>query len=286
MHKSTLSYYAAPGPMTDPGEHAARFDALPTAVPDLVEVVQGMLLHMHWAEAYGVTLTDERKEEASIRPVAEIVSRLLAMDDGLLTQARPLEKRVVSTCRDYTTLLCAMLRHQGVPARARCGFGAYFLPDHYEDHWACEYWDADAGRWVMVDAQLDDFQRKQLKITFDPLDVGPEQFVVAGRAWQMCRAGEIDPQKFGIFDMHGAWFVRGNLIRDFLAHNKIEILPWDHGWGYLADWEENDDPLHPPATMAAEVMDRVAALTLADDALDEIRATYQTDTGFHIPKTW
>ena len=37
MHESTLSYYAAPGPMTDPGEHAARFDALPTAVPALVE---------------------------------------------------------------------------------------------------------------------------------------------------------------------------------------------------------------------------------------------------------
>jgi hypothetical protein len=32
--------------------------------------------------------------------------------------------------------------------------------------------------------------------------------------------------------MHGIEFVRGDLLRDFLAFNKVEILPWDGGWGY------------------------------------------------------
>jgi hypothetical protein len=273
--------------MTDPGRHAALFDALPQSLPALVDVVQGMTLHMHWAEAYGVTLSEERKEEASIRPVEEIVTRFLALDDTPLTTARPLEKRVVGTCRDYAILLCAMLRYQGAPARARCGFGTYFLPDHYEDHWVCEVWDAADARWLMVDAQLDEFQRDALEIPFDPLDVPPDQFVVAGSAWQMCRAGQADPEKFGIFEWHGIWFVRGNLIRDFLSLNRIEILPWDLGWGYLADWEDEGDPQNPPEEMAAEVMDRIAALTLSgDDALDEIKATYQADPGFHVPAEW
>jgi hypothetical protein len=139
----------------------------------------------------------------------------------------------------------------------------------------------------MVDAQLDEFQREALGITFDPLDVPRDQFIGAGRAWQRCRAGEADPQRFGFFEWHGIWFVRGNLIRDFLALNKIEILPWDLGWGYLAHWEDEGDPIHPTPEMAADVMDRVAALTLAgNEALDEIQATYETDEGFRPPAAW
>ena len=138
-----LAYYSAPGPMTHPGAHAAIFDVPPPSLPALVRVVQNMLLHMHWAEAYGVTLTDERREEASIRSVDGMVTCLLAMDDSALTEARPFEDRVVGTCRDYAVLLCSMLQHRGVPARARCGFGAYFLPGHHEDHWACEVWNPD-----------------------------------------------------------------------------------------------------------------------------------------------
>jgi hypothetical protein len=40
-----------------------------------------------------------------------------------------------------------------------------------------------------VDAQLDELQREVLKIPFDPLDVTRDQFIVGGRAWQMCRSG-------------------------------------------------------------------------------------------------
>ena len=34
------------------------------------------------------------------------------------------ERRFVGNCRHFTVLLCAFLRARGVPARARCGFGA------------------------------------------------------------------------------------------------------------------------------------------------------------------
>src|SRR5690606_37876997 len=102
-------------------------------------------------------------------------------------------RRLIGNCRDFTVMLCAMLQHQGVPARARCGFGAYFLPNHYEDHWVCEYWNADQGRWILVDAQLDTLQQEALKIGFDTLDVPHDQFITGGKAWQMTRSGEADP---------------------------------------------------------------------------------------------
>ena len=157
MSESVFAYYASPGPMTDPGECAHLFDGLPTEISALVEVVQGLLIHIFWAERYGLQLPKEREErEVNLRGVAPKLKRIQELDASPLTVTRPLAKKLVGNCRDFSTLLCAMLRHQGVPARARCGFGTYFQDDRYPyvDHWVCEYWKADEGRWVMVDAQL------------------------------------------------------------------------------------------------------------------------------------
>jgi hypothetical protein len=116
-----------------------------------------------------------------------------------------------------------------------------------------------------------------LRISFDPLDVPRDQFLTGGKAWLMCRAGEADPDKFGIFDMHGLGFVCGDLLRDLLSLNKVEILPWDGGWGFFTDeWERQ-----------AEMMDRIAALTLAGDAaFPQVRAAYEGDERFHPPADW
>ena len=222
-----LNFYAQPGPMTDPHDQAHLFTDLPTDIPSLVKVVQGVMVHIFWAERYGLTLSDERKQEVNLRFIPKILARINELDPQPLTVARDLDHKFVGNCRDHTTLLCSILRYQGVPARARCGFGAYFNPGTYEDHWVCEYWNTDQQRWILVDAQLDQFQQDQLHITFDPLDVPPDQFVIAGRGWQLIRSGEVEPELFGIFDWRGQWFAQNNLVRDFLALNKIELLPWD-----------------------------------------------------------
>ena len=134
-----LQYYSTPGIMTDPGEYRHLFDGLPTDIPALCEIVQGLIFHPHWAEMYGVELTEERQQETNLRKVTRQLVRLMELDGSPLTVARPLEKRIVGTCRDFSTFLTALLRHQGVPARARCGFGTYFTPGKSEDHWTCQY---------------------------------------------------------------------------------------------------------------------------------------------------
>ena len=158
-----LNYYAQPGPMTDPHDQAHLFTDLPTDIPSLVKVVQGVMVHIFWADRYGLQLSDERKNEVNLRFIPKILTRINELDPRPLTVARRLDRKFVGNCRDHTTLLCSILRHQGVPARARCGFGAYFNPGTYEDHWVCEYWNADQQRWIMVDAQLDQFQRDRLE---------------------------------------------------------------------------------------------------------------------------
>jgi len=136
---SALEYYAQPGIMTEPGEHASMLDGLPEDLSRLCHILQGVLPHLFWAERQGVFLPESRKAEVRLRSMADKLARLREIDDRPLTHMRPRHRRLVANCRDCAVLLCGILRHLALPARARCGFAKYFLPDRYEDHWLCEY---------------------------------------------------------------------------------------------------------------------------------------------------
>ena len=272
---SDLNYFKQQGRMSDPGSYMSLFNDLPTSIPELVKLVQRVTIHVFWTERYGFKATPERMAELQLRSMEKRLARTLELDPRPLTEPRAIEKKLLGNCRDHSLLLTSLLRHQGVPARARCGFGAYFMPDHFEDHWVVEYWNREQSRWIFVDAQLDELQCDVLKIDFDPLDVPRDQFIVGGNAWQMCRSGEQDPDKFGIFDMHGLGFVRGDFVRDVASLNKMELLPWDC-WGVTLN-EQIDDP----ADLAA--LDEVAALTAGDvPDFDAVRARYESDPRFQV----
>jgi len=267
--------YRSPVAMSDAGAKAAVLDGLPHDVGGLAEVVQGVLIHEHIAPAYGVTLSAEQHAQAHMRGVEKVLDRIVRQDGRPLTQARPAGERVVGVCRHFTLLHVAMLRRQGMAARARSGFGAYFHKGRFVDHWVTEYWNEAQKRWVLVDAQLDQRQRELFGIAFDPLDVPRELFLVAGDAWQLCRAGKAEPDAFGILDMHGLWFVASNVIRDVAALNNHEMLPWDV-WGGMT---RNDAELDLP------FLDRLADLSHAPDRyFGDLRAAYK-DERVAVPGT-
>lgn len=138
-----------------------------------------------------------------------------------------------------------------------------------------EYWNEAEKRWVLVDPQLDARQRELFKVTFDPLDVPRDQFLIAGPAWELCRAGKADPQAFGILDMHGLWFIASNVIRDVAALNNHEMLPWDV-WGAMTQ----DD-----SAIDLALIDRLAELTRDPDVnLDALRSVY-ADKRVAVPNT-
>ena len=274
------NFYVSHGMMTDPGEYSSLLVDLPGGISDLCEIVQNNLVHVFWAERYGITLSEDQKQTLNLRKLSEKLSLIHSTDPRPLINKREIRSRQVGNCRDFSLLLTALLRHEGVPARCRCGFGMYFLPEQNEDHWVVEYWKDDEHRWIMVDPQLDPFQIKTLKIQFDPLNVPANQFITGGKAWQMCRSGTAKPDQFGIFDMHGWWFIWGNVIRDFLALNKIEILPWDGGWGFLT--HELSDPL--PNESELIKYDQIAELSSRpDDSFKQLRELINIDPRFSLP---
>jgi len=271
----TLDLYRTPGDMSDAGRQVRLFEGLPDDVGALARIVQGLLIHQHIAPAYGVTLSQAQLAEPHVRGVEPMLERLAERDPNPLTRPRPEARRLVGVCRHFTLLHVAMLRVKGIAARARCGFGAYFEPGKYVDHWVTEYFDAGQGRWRLVDPQIDARQRELFKIGFDPLDVPRDQFLVAGDAWQLCRTGKAAPDAFGIMDMHGLWFIAGNVVRDLAALNNHEMLPWDV-WGAMA---RSDDAVD------LSFIDRLAALSHAPDADPEaVREAYR-DPRLAVPPT-
>ena len=274
-------YYKSDAPMTAPGTHAAELRALPSDLAKLCEVVQGVLVHRDIAPwLYDLKLTEAQRDDANIRPVDLMLKRIFELDDSPLTIARDPAHRMPTVCRHFSLMLSAILREQGIPARARCGFGAYFNQGKFEDHWVCEYWNAGQSRWILVDAQMDPVQRKAFNIAFNPLDVPRDAFIIAGDAWQMCRTGRAEADRFGLSqvpNLHGLWFIAGNVVRDFASLNRMEALPWDV-WGLM---EMGDAAL---TDEKKALLDRVAALTLAgDEAFPEIRKLYESDDRLRMP---
>ena len=267
--------------MTALTSRGAQLSALPKDVATLVKIVQGVLLHAEMAPfLYEVKFSEEQRRDMHVRPLSEMLMRIAAIDAHPLTSAREPGRRMPCVCRHFSLMLCGILREQGIPARARCGFGAYFNQGKFEDHWVCEYWNAPQSRWVLVDAQMDAAQQKAFRLDFDPLDVPRDRFIIAGDAWQMCRSGRADPNRFGLSmvpHLHGLWFVAGNVIRDLAALNRMEMLPWDV-WGMMSLED---------AGLSEEkraLLDRIAALTLACDArFAEVREIYESDIRLRVP---
>jgi hypothetical protein len=238
----TLSFYATPHGRTDPADLASCLQDLPTSVESLSKVLQNVLVHVLEAWRYGLELDPERKSEVQIGNARGMLKRIVELDPRPLARSRLPECRVVATCHDYAVLLCAMLRHQGRPARARAGFASYLNPARNVDHWLCEYWSPSSHRWVRVDAQLDGLQRSAYGISFDPCDVPATAYLSGAEAWHSCRTGRLEPASCG-FSRWGGWgYVRHVLLRDLLALDKQEGLPWEPiGIPYLDDAEVAED---------------------------------------------
>jgi hypothetical protein len=194
-----LQFYREPGPLADPGARAELLAALPGDLGELCSAIQGLILHLHWAPAYGVELSAERRSQPNARSLPAILTHILERDPRPLCEPRA-------------------------------------------------------------------------------LDVPADQFLVAGRAWDLALSGT-DPARFGIHDMRGRYFIRGNLLRDLAALNRLELLPWD-GWGLMLRLGQED--ACDPADQA--LLDRVAALTQAGDDLEGLRELY-AHPELRVPET-
>ncbi len=262
-----LDYYAAHSSITDPGRFSSQFDNLPADLPSLHQIVQNIYIHVWKIRKYHQGWLKERTHEIESRRVEKSLALIMEHDDRPINIPRPKEKKLIVDCRHFATLLCAMLRHQGIPARVRCGFATYLEKSHYQDHWVCEYWNWDEERWVLEDPDVvkHDFPR--------------EEFYTGGHAWTLVRAGEISDVQFGFGpDLRGQWTIRYDLPRDLAALNKFEGLSSD-AWGTMIKPE--------PLITGLELrqLDEAAKWSLVDNGeFEKMRTFYEGHEVFRVPQ--
>jgi hypothetical protein len=295
---SSLDFYRMPEGITKIEKHLDFIAWLTDDVRAIFQVVQGILVHDNWLHHYGITLRSDQVPEAKMAYMEDLLDKAVELDSRSLSIPRSPEQRVICCCREFATLFCAILRHKGIPARSRCGFSTYLAPPlFFEDHWICEYWSEAEERWVMVDPQIDPFQQSTITMEASPLDIPDTYFHVAGRAWKWCREGVLEPERFGIAcdpaefgleSLYGLWFVRGQLLRDFAALNKVEMVPFlahvakGHIWDPWRLVAAKDEEL---SEEDYALLDAIADLSLDPDAhFDQVRETYQQNPDLQPPR--
>jgi hypothetical protein len=259
MATEWLDFYTAHDALTDPSANAARLDELPADMDALHAALNGVLLHQWKARAHHPHVLAPPAREVFVRHTARLLEAVLRLDAAPLAVPRPVERRAVVDCRHFAVLLCAVLRHRGVPARPRCGFAAHAGQPLLVDHWVCEVWDAAQRRWVLEDADL------QLH------DLAADAFVTGARAWRRYRADPATADRCGDGPAaRGPRLVRRNLVRDIAALNGFPSVSGD-AWGL---GRAGDDDV---TAADAVLLDRVAALAEAADDAAPATATHTAD---------
>lgn len=310
--KEVLSYYGKPGEITDISKYSSFIKWLPDDPNVIGQVVQGLIVHDSWFTQYDEPYDESHEYPQKTAYMEDILDKALDLDKCNLAVPRHPRDRVIACCREFATLMCAFFRAKGIPARARCGFALYFGWDgNYEDHWICEFW--NGVRWVRWDPQLDPLQQsfvlqwgmenksnenrvKQMK-EFNPHDLKADEFITAGEAWKLCRSKQVDSKKFGIGceiqpewginSLHGLWFVRGQLLRDFAALNKVETVPYLVRICKKLDWKSwhlvgaKDEDI---TEEELKLLDDIAELSCnADKNFEEIQKLYHDNELLAVP---
>jgi hypothetical protein len=266
-----LTDYATQSIFSDPGIHVGLYDALPTAVPELTEVIRNLVIHYRGG---GVEFTGDRLDEINHRWIEPALASDQKRNGTPLAEPRDPADRIVGCCRDYTLLTVSALRHQGIPARSRIGFASYFLPGFNPDHVVAEYWNGQ--RWVMVDSQIEPAEHWG----FDVQDMPRGPFRSAAEVWQGFRAGELNGDDFGVdpaLPIRGGWFIRSYVFLQLAHLQRDEVLLWD-GFGAMAGPDDDAGP--------DDLVDEIAALLIASDAGDEsatreLATRYAKDPDLH-----
>ncbi len=288
-----LDFYRQQSEISSPGKHESLFRGLPANIGDLCGVVQNLFVHAFWIldeRNYGITAESLKRrgrmpnKEINLRSMEEKLGLLIGLEEQSLTTARDVGRRVVGNCRDYALLLVSMLRHQGIPARVRSGVARYFYPEEervLEDHFICEYWNEAEARWQRVDAQIDEVQRRALRLTIDTTDLPPNQFLDAGESYYELKSGKVKSEKIGIFEFRGWPYTYYKLVSDLACVNRVEVLAWE-GWG-ICERIGSDRLSEADGALLGKIAELLAALATQPNRFREASELFKKHPDLLMP---
>lgn len=278
--REILDFYRTHSPYTNPGKYSYLFDPLPSDKAALREVIAGIRINFISDQVVlGYKAAPERLNELEARTMEKMLEGIMVMCDKDLFFGRPVEKRLVGTCRDAALFMCAILRHKNIPARIRYGLAPSQLSytQMIIDHSLCEYWDEDRSKWIPVETEI---TQKHLDTHHNKLNVNLEElqypiFEHAGSAIAEMLKGNWSRY---LFLDQGLWYYRNIYFRDIAFLNKEEVNIWDH-WGMM---------LEEPKEISERTLSILKELSEGEQCSIEFtkkaREIYQREKGLQVPQ--
>src|SRR5690606_10874472 len=119
------------------------------------------------------------------------------------TDARTADCRLLPRFFSFVMFHAAPFWYSGTHSLRLCNL---FRQGLFGDHVIVEYW--NGTKWQLVEPQFPPGKIEGIDVS----NVKRDQFVVAGLGWQLFRAGQADPDRFGLgpdSPIKGQWFLRG-----------------------------------------------------------------------------
>lgn len=266
-------------PYSDPGRHAGLVGVLPVGPDALSAVARNLIVHYR---ASGEDLPEATRDDINARWLDAMLTADQQRHPVRLDAPRSPTERVQGCCRDHTLFCVGVLRTHGIPARSRVGFAGYFVDGWHHDH-------------VVVEARFDGgWHRFDPEVASpgpgvpSPMDMGQcdldsRGFVTAAQVWLGLRAGDIDPDTYGVDrdvpGFRGERFIFDEVIHEVAHRFGDELLLWD-AWGRIGE------PGSPVSDADARWLDEIARLLIdADEGNEHAEQTllerYREDDGLH-----
>jgi transglutaminase-like putative cysteine protease len=256
-------FYLQPSPTSGLGRHRDLVLGLPADPEALSAIARGLLIHNYTAEVQGLRFSAERMSHKETVGAEAILDNVIDIDPAPLDRERPVERKMFGFCYHFALLHCALLRATGTPARIRCGFASYFAAQRWMDHWVVEYW--DGCRWIVTDPQT------------GRGDLTGDDFQDGVKAWNLCRGGASPSAAYGNGELWGWDELRGSLINDVAALNKVEVAGW-----YWCD-SLQVEPLDRPHGELDKSLDVLARLAAAAESVEDLGNCFDRYPEFQPP---
>jgi hypothetical protein len=256
-------FYRHSGPISDLGHHGRLIRDLPADAEALGAIVRGLLIHNYEVETRDLQFSAARMAHLRTASAEAILDNVTGLDPSPLDVERPAGRKMVGFCYHFALLHCALLRATSTPARARCGFAGYFVPGRWIDHWVTEYW--DGSDWRLTDPQI------------GRGDLARDDFQDGPAAWNQCRSGASEPAVHGNGELWGWDELRGSLINDVGALNKVEVASW-----YWCD-RIKVEPLDQPHDDLDASLDQLASRAATAESVAAITECFDLYPEFQPP---
>lgn len=255
---------------TDPGEYGYLLDALPSFLSEPQQVLDqiGNVYAQFQRDVLmrGEKLDDNKMSEVDSRYLDVMLARIEQLSDEPWSVSRPLQSRLMGSCRDNCVLLVSLLRHIGIAARLRYGFIHTCFNVHLPiiDHTIVEYRHETQGRWILVEPMLTSDYKASYKLDIDGTDLDESHFISAADAWKTIKQDHSKRLLFSGFkksELWGAILIRNNVIKNLVASIEYEPLMWDC-WGYVGKKLVNQEDIDKQI----QLMDSLTMHDLRDDS--------------------